>query len=122
MNPKVWKEAERLFQECADMRETARSAFLDDACESQPDIRSAVDALLQGDSNADHRVMDAIGHAATELSNKKADRWEGVDIGAYRIDSRIATGGMGVVYLAHRSDEQFNQRVAIKILGTSFVS
>lgn len=104
------------------MPESARNAFLDEACECQPEVRNAVDALLQGDSNDDHQVLKAIGRAATNLSDKHVDRWQGTDVGAYRIDSRIAEGGMGVVYLAHRSDKHFDQRVAIKILATSFVS
>jgi eukaryotic-like serine/threonine-protein kinase len=122
MNPEVWKEAERLFRECADMPGSTRNAFLDDACENQPELRNAIDGLLRGDSNSDQRVRQAIGRAAADLSDKRVDRWEGTEIGPYRIDRRIAEGGMGVVYLAHRSDKQFDQQVAIKILATSLAS
>ena len=40
----------------------------------------------------------------------------GKRIGAYTIDSKIAEGGMGMVFMASRSDEAFQQRVAIKLL------
>lgn len=39
-------------------------------------------------------------------------------VGPYRLLSRIGSGGMGVVYLAERSDGQFERRVAIKFLSS----
>ncbi|HEX2494276.1 MAG TPA: serine/threonine-protein kinase, partial [Steroidobacter sp.] len=41
---------------------------------------------------------------------------EGQRLGQYRIVSRIGTGGMGDVYLAERADEEYQQRVAIKLV------
>jgi len=38
------------------------------------------------------------------------------EIGAYRLLRVLGQGGMGVVYLAERSDGQYEQRVALKIL------
>ena len=37
-------------------------------------------------------------------------------IGPYRLVAELARGGMGVVYLAERSDGQFEQRVALKLV------
>ena len=36
-------------------------------------------------------------------------------IGPYRVERLIGSGGMGMVYLASRADDQFEQRVAIKL-------
>src|SRR5690606_27146926 len=44
------------------------------------------------------------------------DRWTGVRLGPYEIGRRIGTGGMGTVYEAVRADDQYHQRVAIKLL------
>ena len=41
----------------------------------------------------------------------------GVRIGAFRLLERIGSGGMGVVFLAQRADGEFDQRVALKLLG-----
>ena len=41
---------------------------------------------------------------------------EGRRIGPYRVVREIGRGGMGAVYLAARADEQFEQRVAIKLI------
>jgi tetratricopeptide (TPR) repeat protein/predicted Ser/Thr protein kinase len=37
--------------------------------------------------------------------------------GPYRVDRLIGSGGMGAVYLAHRDDGEFEQKVAIKVMG-----
>jgi len=43
-------------------------------------------------------------------------------VGAYRLVERIGRGGMGVVYLATRSDDVFEKKVAIKLLPASGAS
>ena len=40
----------------------------------------------------------------------------GVRIGAYRLVKELGRGGMGTVYLAVRSDDSFQKRVALKVL------
>jgi eukaryotic-like serine/threonine-protein kinase len=40
----------------------------------------------------------------------------GQQVGAYTIDTLLAEGGMGEVWLAHRSDGQFEGRFAVKLL------
>ncbi|MEM1183167.1 MAG: serine/threonine-protein kinase, partial [Acidobacteriota bacterium] len=51
-------------------------------------------------------------------------RPEGVEpgqrLGPYRIVEPIGAGGMGVVLLAEREDDQFERQVAIKVLRTGF--
>lgn len=37
-------------------------------------------------------------------------------IGPYALDRLLGHGGMGAVYLAHRADGQFEQKVAIKLI------
>src|SRR5688572_22373654 len=41
---------------------------------------------------------------------------EGQRLGAYRIGRKLGSGGMGDVYLAERADDEYQQRVAIKIV------
>jgi serine/threonine protein kinase len=43
-------------------------------------------------------------------------------IGPYRIERELGRGGMGVVYLASRSDNQYYKQVAIKLLHASMQS
>lgn len=70
----------------------------------------------------DARLRRAIGAVAGEIVDGSPAPWQGRRLGAYLIEDRIAAGGMGVVYRARRADEQFERRVAIKVLGNTLVS
>ena len=40
--------------------------------------------------------------------------------GPYEVERLVGRGGMGAVYLAHRADGQFEQKVAVKVVGLPF--
>ena len=61
-------------------------------------------------SNDDRASLDA------------ADPASGQRVGPYRLIREIGRGGMGTVYLAVRSDDVFQKRVAIKTLNSGFDS
>ena len=50
------------------------------------------------------------------LSEEAADSDNGRLIGPYRVRRELGRGGMGIVYLAERSDGQFEQHVALKLI------
>jgi serine/threonine-protein kinase len=70
----------------------------------------------------DARLRQAIGGVAGEIADGCTAPWHGRVLGSYVIEERIAAGGMGVVYRARRADEQFERRVAIKVLGSPLAS
>jgi tetratricopeptide (TPR) repeat protein/tRNA A-37 threonylcarbamoyl transferase component Bud32 len=115
MDNELWQKAERIFLECVDEPEAKREELLAARCGDDEALRAAVLSLLEGDGKGDS-IKDAIGRAADELSRAQSDRFVGTMIGSYTVEKFIAEGGMGHVYLAHRSDEAFDQRVAIKLL------
>ena len=43
-------------------------------------------------------------------------------IGPYRLEKQIGAGGMGIVYLASGADQQFERRVALKVIRSEFAS
>src|SRR4051812_7080042 len=89
-----------------------RAAFLRRACADNPDqLREAEDLLNQ---NTDS--FDAFADLNNRQSQDETDERIGSEVGAYRIVRAVARGGMGAVYLAERSDGQFDKTVAIKIL------
>jgi serine/threonine protein kinase len=117
MDLDLWQRAERIFIECADLPELERERLLAQRCDGDADLLKLVTSLLAGDV-PDDSVRDAIGFAASELEVSRRDRFVGMTVGPYTVETRIAEGGMGVVYRARRSDEQFEQTVAIKFLST----
>ena len=70
----------------------------------------------------DRRLRSAIGGVASELAESASTQWQGRMLGAYRIEARVAAGGMGVVYRARRSDQQFERVAAIKLLNNPLAS
>ena len=54
----------------------------------------------------------ALGHLGEDASSSAL----GAQIGPYRIESELGRGGMAVVYLAHRTDGEFEQAVALKLV------
>jgi serine/threonine protein kinase len=57
-------------------------------------------------------LLDADGEAAAQRDQDRI----GQSLGAYNLVRVLGTGGMGVVYLAERSDSGFTQRVALKLV------
>ena len=115
MEQHLWKQAEEIFLACADLPDAERSQVLDQYCGDNDALRAIVMSLLEGDAQED-KVRSVVGVAADELSSSQVDRWINTTLGAYTIEKRLAEGGMGIVFLARRSDEQFEHKVAIKLL------
>jgi serine/threonine protein kinase/tetratricopeptide (TPR) repeat protein len=59
---------------------------------------------------------------AEDSARPFAERWGPKQIGQYRVERELGRGGMGVVYLAWRADQQFQKQVAIKLLQGSMTS
>ncbi len=85
------------------------------------DERSMLEQLLK---HCEHRPGDTLLLAQMHTQQSAANdiditQLQGLSIGPYRLSRRIGQGGMGVVYLAHRDDDRFEQRVAFKFLYPS---
>jgi serine/threonine protein kinase/cytochrome c-type biogenesis protein CcmH/NrfG len=107
-----WKQLNSLFQSSADLDIDDRETYLDANC-PDPELRKQVNQLLRHDTDNRNTLKNKISSQAVDLlSTVKI----GETLGAYTIDSELGEGGMGTVYLASRSDNSFDKRVAIKIL------
>ncbi len=117
MEPELWSRVEDLFHRALELDPNSRAEFLDDACRDDPVLRREVESLLALDKTAEHFIespaLEVMGRLAaqqppiTEIPEK---------IGPYRIVREIGHGGMAVVYLAERDDQQYRGRVAIKMV------
>ena len=110
-----WQRIEALFHEVAQCEPDQRAPTLVARCGGDDELRQAVESLLSAD-----------GDDGTWIDGGLAGALHGEDpllqqrFGAFRLVERIADGGMGTVYRAVRSDGEFEQEVAVKVLRAGF--
>jgi serine/threonine-protein kinase len=109
-------EIESIFDEAIELSPAERGPWLDARCSTDHRLRAEVDALIIAHERAEGLLERNIARAAERAV---PDATRGRRIGAYRVIREIGRGGMGVVYLAERSDGQYQQRVAVKLLRAS---
>jgi eukaryotic-like serine/threonine-protein kinase len=115
VNPKRWQMLKTIFENALEKEASARSAYLDEACGTDIALRSEAAALLARHNEDDFLEKPAYA-AVPELFENEPDPIEiGAKIGPYEIQSKLGSGGMGVVYLGH--DTRLDRRVAVKALA-----
>ena len=119
-----WNEVAQLFDVVAAIPADQREAYLQQACAGSDDLRKEVASLLSFDGVP----LDPLEHArlrevlAVQLSSDGPKDISGEIVGPYKLIARIAVGGMGEVYLGVRADGEFQQHVALKLVGGSLDS
>ncbi|MEO8201971.1 MAG: serine/threonine-protein kinase, partial [Gemmatimonadota bacterium] len=115
-----WDIVKSMFEELAALESPARVERLSSLAVSDPLIYRELAGLLEAsDSLGDrfeHGAAVATGLAFTEIG------LTGQTIGAWHIVREIGQGGMGAVYEAHRVDDQYTKRVAIKTIAAGRAS
>jgi eukaryotic-like serine/threonine-protein kinase len=105
--------AAEVFKRALDRQVEQRSAFLDEACGDDVELRREVESLLKFNDNDNQFLEQPVIDIALESvlqTPLKPDQ----HVGNYKIVSHIGSGGMGEVYLAR--DEKLNRRVALKLV------
>jgi serine/threonine protein kinase len=111
-----WKLIQDIFQAAVELPASKRSEYLDRACAGDEELRSEVASLLENDSDGTQTLHFMVANDLKGLAEASGDREIGLRIGPYRLVRELDGGGMGIVYLAVRSDDQYFQIVAIKMV------
>mgnify|MGYP001039409095 FL=1 len=109
MSTERWRETRSLFDAARERRPEDRDRFLREGCEDEG-LRKDVSDLLTASEEAGDFLEEPIVESA-ELFPGVAPR----RIGPYAVVRRIGLGGMGAVYLAHRSETPLSD-VAVKVI------
>ena len=114
-----WKQIDAVLDSVLSIATERRSQFLDDVCIGDPEMRAEIESLLKLEIPAEGFMEDSairvLGQdiAANGPRTPQAmllDR----EIGTYKIERLLGSGGMADVYLAH--DRKLDRNVALKIL------
>src|SRR5678815_994567 len=118
MQKEQWRELKEIFERVCDLDTREAESYLDAACPAGTELRTEIDSLLSAHRSAgDFIQKPAIleDHVLAE-SEDSLDPLSGRDVGTYRITREIDHGGMGTVYEAARADDEYQKRVAIKVV------
>ena len=117
-----WTILEAAFAEATSLEGDARASMLAKFAAEHPDLEQQLLDLLAADSADDSSLAEPIASSARELAEATTDPWDNRRIGAWTIRHRIADGGMGAVFLAERSDDEYQQTVALKIMTAQLLA
>lgn len=126
MNVDRWDEVEGILDRLLDLPKEERPATLERLCAHDRELRREVALLLRAaelDTPLDRSLEDEAGALIASAVDLRRDPGlpEELEIGAYRVERLLGQGGMGRVYLGHRADGHFEQRVALKLLRRTYL-
>ncbi|HJQ26435.1 MAG TPA: protein kinase [Blastocatellia bacterium] len=114
MTPERWKRIDELLDDLLDHAPEERPFILAEVCAGDPLLRREVEALLAAHDRAGGFMESLPAQTGAMFGSLQPAR--GQMIGPYRVLREIGRGGMGVVYLAARADQEFAKLVAIKVV------
>ncbi|HXS94325.1 MAG TPA: protein kinase [Candidatus Limnocylindrales bacterium] len=107
-------DVEEIFAGAVELRPQDREAFLDAACARNPLARQEVESLLAFDDESGLHISGVLARTAASLVEEPS--MVGRRFGPYLAESLVGAGGMGLVYGGVRADDEFQKRVAIKVV------
>jgi serine/threonine protein kinase len=109
--PRSQQLIRELFDIARDIPASEQRNWVEANSAGNPEIAASVMRLLQAASASGQGFM-----AEPAWKREQPALREGMMIGPYRVLRELGSGGMGVVYLAMRSDEVYRRLVAVKVI------
>ncbi len=139
MTPQRWTQVRQIFEEAVERTPPEREAYLRVVCTGDEALRHEVDSLLASheDSGGDFLETPAANLPRTLLfgptigggtqpnpdiptlpysDSDPGDYPEGYRVGHYQLIRCLGRGGMGAVWAATRTDNEYDKTVAVKLV------
>ena len=113
-----WHRLEAIFHEVAEAPDDERNARLAALCAGDGDLLQEARSLLHAQDEEERVTAAYVPTDPAQLPDPHIGR----RVGPYRLEKLLGRGGMGAVYLARRVDGQFEQQVAVKLIGLPLAS
>ena len=118
MDSARWERIQSLFHDAVDLPAAERDSFLRTACGDDHELLSEVRASIEEDQRGASLLDRGVAYTAHRVLQNEGTTLH--EIGPYRILRVLGEGGMGVVFLAERTD--LGSQAAIKILRDAWLS
>jgi len=118
MIPERWGEIKEKLHAALELEGPQRTAYLAEIGAADPELRQELESLIASHEQAGTDFMSPPAPEAVLPPEVATPRQSmiGRRLGPYQILEQIGSGGMGEVYRAARSDEQYHKQVAIKLV------
>jgi Flp pilus assembly protein TadD/tRNA A-37 threonylcarbamoyl transferase component Bud32 len=110
-----WHEVEALFQAALEREPRTRSAFLEEMCASDPELRQEVESLLRAHADASGYLESPALGAQPSSEFDLRGRLTAALAGRYTIERELGGGGMSRVFVA--TETALGRRVVVKVLS-----
>ena len=111
-----WNIIEELFHAVLERPPEERERFLAREAGNNPLLLREVRSLLEAYDRDPEFLETPAVRITGDRETTGEEEMTGKQVGSYTVVRRIGRGGMGTVWLAERSDKEFSQQVALKIV------
>jgi len=105
-----------VFSELLDSDPVKRQQRLLELAATDPDLADELESLLQANDSANKFMSPPDGGVIADLLEDDDRDQMPESAGPWRLIRELGRGGLGVVYLAERHGNEFEQRVAVKLI------
>ncbi|MEM7081966.1 MAG: serine/threonine-protein kinase [Pseudomonadota bacterium] len=122
MDKKAVSQLKKAFLEATSLNHAAQSSFVEALTAKDPRLGQQLAELLSFQATGEDEIAKAVQSVATDFNETGDDAYIGQTLGPYKLIEHLGQGGMGTVYLGERIDGEFEQNVAVKLIGSQSFS